>query len=183
MIKTHKTKKFNIVYADPPWPSITIKTGYRSPITPKYKRMSMKEILEYPVREITHSNCVLFIWVISSFLDKAFFVINSWGFKYKRIDSVWIKKRKSGKKHGVSGFWGMNDIEILLMGVKGKIASYQTGTQNLYTAVEAVQEKGHSSKPQIFRDRIVYRFGNIVPKIELFAREKIDGWDAQGDEL
>lgn len=35
---------------------------------------------------------------------------------------------------------------------------------------------------QIIRDRIVQLFGDL-PRIELFARQKIDGWDSWGNEI
>ena len=40
----------------------------------------------------------------------------------------------------------------------------------------------HSEKPEQFRDIIddLYTYGN---KIELFAREKHDGWDTWGNEV
>jgi N6-adenosine-specific RNA methylase IME4 len=40
----------------------------------------------------------------------------------------------------------------------------------------------HSQKPDIVRDRIVELLGDI-PRIELFARTRHEGWDAWGNEL
>jgi N6-adenosine-specific RNA methylase IME4 len=40
----------------------------------------------------------------------------------------------------------------------------------------------HSKKPSEIRDRIVELCGD-VPRIELFAREKVDGWDCIGNEI
>lgn len=40
----------------------------------------------------------------------------------------------------------------------------------------------HSKKPSEIRDRIVELCGDI-PRIELFAREKVDGWDCIGGEI
>ena len=40
----------------------------------------------------------------------------------------------------------------------------------------------HSRKPAEIRERIVELCGD-VPRIELFARERADGWDALGDEV
>ena len=37
----------------------------------------------------------------------------------------------------------------------------------------------HSRKPDIARDRIVELFGDI-PRIELFAREQVPGWNSHG---
>lgn len=40
----------------------------------------------------------------------------------------------------------------------------------------------HSRKPAIVRDNIVQLLGDR-PRVELFAREHVDGWNAWGDEL
>lgn len=40
----------------------------------------------------------------------------------------------------------------------------------------------HSKKPQEARDRIVRLMGD-VPRIELFARTKPEGWDVWGNEV
>lgn len=40
----------------------------------------------------------------------------------------------------------------------------------------------HSKKPDEIRDRIVELCGD-VPRIELFAREKFEGWDCLGDAI
>ena len=47
------------------------------------------------------------------------------------------------------------------------------------TLVQAKTDK-HSKKPQIFRD-LISVFGDT--KIELFAREKTEGWDVWGNEV
>jgi len=41
---------------------------------------------------------------------------------------------------------------------------------------------GHSQKPEEVRNRIVEMFGDI-PRIELFARQRVEGWDAWGNEI
>jgi N6-adenosine-specific RNA methylase IME4 len=38
---------------------------------------------------------------------------------------------------------------------------------------------GHSVKPPVVRERIVQLFGDL-PRIELFARQRVEGWDAAG---
>ena len=40
----------------------------------------------------------------------------------------------------------------------------------------------HSEKPAVFREKIIELLGD-VSKIELFARERVSGWDAWGNEL
>lgn len=40
----------------------------------------------------------------------------------------------------------------------------------------------HSKKPDEARERIIELIGDL-PRIELFAREKKDGWDSWGNEI
>jgi N6-adenosine-specific RNA methylase IME4 len=40
----------------------------------------------------------------------------------------------------------------------------------------------HSAKPAEVRDRIVRLMGD-VPRVELFARERVQGWEARGNEV
>ena len=40
----------------------------------------------------------------------------------------------------------------------------------------------HSEKPQMFRDLIIEVAGDL-PRIELFARQKTEGWDVWGNEI
>ena len=47
--------------------------------------------------------------------------------------------------------------------------------------VEAIRTT-HSVKPREVRERIVSLFGDL-PRVELFTREKVDGWDCWGNEV
>ena len=49
------------------------------------------------------------------------------------------------------------------------------------SAIIAPREQ-HSKKPDEVRDRIVELFGDL-PRIELFARQKVQGWDSWGNEV
>ena len=42
--------------------------------------------------------------------------------------------------------------------------------------------RGHSQKPEEAREKIVELMGDL-PRVELFAREKTEGWDAWGNEV
>ena len=48
---------------------------------------------------------------------------------------------------------------------------------------EAIRDKRfHSRKPDIIRDKIVELMGDL-PRIELFSRQKAEGWDCWGNEV
>jgi len=52
-----ETKKYNIIYADPPWSYKNKKTGgsFKSGSASKYPTMSLSEICSLPVRKIAAS--------------------------------------------------------------------------------------------------------------------------------
>ena len=116
-------KKYQIIYADPPWKYNTTqhqgsKGGYRNQSYLKlhntvyqkgaknqYVCMDLKELKLLPIKNITDENCVLFLWVCSPFLKQGIELGESWGFKYKTIAFIWYKQihnpgfyTKHGKK-------------------------------------------------------------------------------------
>ncbi|MCJ7616244.1 MAG: MT-A70 family methyltransferase, partial [Desulfobacterales bacterium] len=68
--------------------------------------------------------------------------------------------------------------ELVLLGKKGRP---QRIAKNVKQIVMAPRGR-HSAKPAEVRDRIVRLMGN-VSRIELFAREKVDGWHVLGNEI
>lgn len=125
-----------------------------------------------PVENITEDNSVLFIWVTSPILEECFEVINSWGFKYKS-SFVWDKI-----KHNM-GHYNSVRHEFLLIATKG---SCQPDIQKLYDSVQSIERKGHSEKPEYFRE-IIEHIYTLGKRIELFARKPMKGWDVYGNEV
>lgn len=82
-------------------------------------------------------------------------------------------------------FWGMGNwtranAELCLLGVRGKPKRMDAGVHSVI--MSHIEE--HSKKPAETRDRIVKLMaGGGLPKIELFARQSIDGWDCWGNEV
>lgn len=150
--------------------------------------MTIEDIKSLPIHNISDDNCILFLWVTFPLLQEGLDTIKSWGFTYKTIGFNWIKKNK---KNIETNFWGMgnwtrSNSELCLLGIKGKpkrisakvhsiVETFETET------IESPIEK-HSKKPDIVRYRIEELCGDI-PRIELFAREKVSGWDVWGNEV
>jgi N6-adenosine-specific RNA methylase IME4 len=74
------------------------------------------------------------------------------------------------------GWYTSANAEVCLLAKKGKPKVLDHSVKQV---IESVREK-HSKKPDEVRDRIVRLCGDL-PRIELFAREKADGWDSWGD--
>lgn len=175
-----KKKKYSIIYADPPWAfkNYSDKGKGRSSEN-HYKCLSLKDIKNLPVEDLAADNCVLFIWVTFPFLEKGFEVIKAWGFQYKTVGYVWVKRNKKsdGWFWGL-GYWTRSNAEVCLIATKGSITRQSSSVHQIIdTPVE-----GHSKKPDIVREKIVKLCGDI-PRIELFARQKTDGWDVWGNEV
>jgi N6-adenosine-specific RNA methylase IME4 len=165
-------KKYNIIYADPPWDIKKIKRKVRpNQVEMDYPTMKLEDIKNLKVQNLTEENCVLFLWTIQKYLKNAFDVMQEWGFKYQRT-ITW------DKKNGMCLFGFHHRTEFLLFGYKGKLPMYPK-RKTFPTLVEA-KSKYHSNKPHIFREYI-QKFGD--KKIELFARQKVEGWDCWGNEV
>ena len=170
-------KKYKIIYADPPWAYNESGSGSRV-VSAHYQTMQIEDICNMPISEICEENSILFIWTTFPRLFQANLVINSWGFKYKSLGFCWVKKNRD-----FSNFWGMGyytrqNPEVCLIAVRGK---YKPLVHNVHSVVESKIER-HSKKPDAVRDLIVKVCGD-VPRIELFARQRVEGWDAWGNEI
>jgi len=168
--------KYNIIYADPPWEYYM--GGYKNQ-SQHYDTLSIDELKGMPMDDLAADNCILFLWVTFPVLDQVFDLIKWWGFNYSTVGFVWVKSNKSGQGYFTGlGYWTRSNAEVCLIATKGSIeCKNHTISQIVY---EPVGE--HSAKPSIVRDKIIKLVGDL-PRIELFAREKADGWDVWGNEI
>ena len=173
-------KKYNIIYADPPWSiQTTSQVPSGRPGSRPYVAMRQIDIFDLPVSEISDEDCVLFLWATAPLLPEAIFMMKCWGFEYKTVGFTWVKKNKKSD----SWFWGMgwwtrSNPEYCLIGMKG---SPKREAKNIHSVLDDRIMK-HSKKPESVKDKIVALCGD-KPRIELFAREKSIGWDSWGNEI
>jgi len=171
------TKKYQIIYADPPWAYRNM-GNIQATANSHYSTMSNKDICNLPVESIADDNSILFLWATFPKIQEALDVIKAWGFEYKTIGFNWIKKNKNGSNFFGVGWYTKSNSEVCLIGTKGKSPKVSNSVSQI---IETVRE-GHSKKPDIVRDKIIEFCGDI-PRIELFARQKTEGWDAWGNEV
>lgn len=173
-------KKYGVILADPPWAYrvYTKKDGGRSAES-HYPTMSLADIRALPVADIADRDCALFMWATFPQLQEAFSVIKAWGFTYKTVAFVWVKQnKKSDSLFWGMGYWTRCNAELCLLATKGKPRRASAGVHQVI--VSHVQE--HSRKPKEVHKRIIQLMGD-VPRAELFARRKADGFDVWGNEV
>lgn len=163
---------YDVIYADPPWPVQKIRRAVRpNQVEMDYPTMSVEAIGAMPVQAISGDAARLFLWTTHAFLPDAFEVMRRWGFKYQRT-ITW------DKSNGMCLFGFHHRTEFLLFGYRGKIEMYPR--RKAFPTLVAAKSERHSAKPQIFRE-LIEPFG--TRHIELFARERVPGWDAWGNEV
>lgn len=174
-------KKYKIIYADPPW---SYKDTQQSGGTAffgasvRYPTMNNLSIAELPIKDLTDKDCALFLWATSPLLPEALLTMEKWGFKFKTLAFCWNKKTKTGKWVSNMGRWTMGNVELCFLATKGKPQRVIKNVKQLVIA----ERTTHSRKPDEVRNRIVELMGDL-PRIELFAREKTEGWDVFGNEV
>ena len=167
-------KKYQIIYADPPWPikwtnSNTI-SGFKRL---EYPTMGIAEMCNLDVKSLADDGCKCFIWTTNGFLLEALFLMRSWGFQYEKL---WTWCKKTG-----AGGHPRNATEHIVEGTSGfikTIGMHEKATNNWFIA----QRGKHSVKPEEPR-KMIERFYPNSKKIELFARQNTEGWDVWGNEL
>ena len=173
MLETNK--KYQIIYADPPWNYFK---GGDHNARNHYSCMELKDICALPIKELADDNCVLFMWVTMPLLNDCFEVIKSWGFKYSTCAFTWIKLNKDGTPFFGLGNWTRANAEICLLCRKGSPKRVNASVPQAILSV--IGE--HSAKPHEIYSRIEKLMGKL-PRIELFARHKREGWDTWGNQV
>ena len=181
-------KKYDVIYADPPWSyyndsdALVNCTTVKGMRRPPYPVMGSESIKSLPVAHITKDNCILFIWSTDYHLQKCMQVIEAWGFQYKTIGFVWSKRNKNGSPVTFMGAYTMKSgVEFCLIATKGKNAKKLIKSHKVRAYLESKRQH-HSKKPDEIRNRIDTLVGNIN-KIELFARQQSYGWDVWGNQV
>ena len=183
-------KKYQIIYADPPYKmrfASNLKDGFKVFDVP-YVQLNIKEICNFPIKNIIDDNAILFLWCIDAYLPFLTTIMESWGFRYITIGFVWNKVTKD--KCGVNALYSQytrKSCEFCYIGRKGKLLVKNPCVVDQYVPCPKGE---HSSKPDIIRDNIVKLCGDIS-RIELFARKDkwlfenptFKGWDIFGNEV
>jgi len=177
-------KKYNVIYADPPWHYRDKQASGERGAEYKYKTMKDKEIAALPMGNIAADDCAYFQWATGPKMPECIELLKGFGFRYVNICMTWIKYNKNWSLATGMGNYTRANAEYLLLGLKGRP---QRVSKSVHSVVIAKRGQ-HSAKPPEVMDRIVELFGD-VPRAELFARDEdrggqtVEGWDQTGLEF
>ena len=185
-------RKYNLIYCDPPWPyrsrSAHKKTKFGGGATANYHTPTIEEIAALPVANLADTPCALAMWITGPHLHNARRIMEAWGFEYvETILFTWVKTNPvSGNVFYGPGFYTGSNVELVLLGRRGRLSIASRGVSQVimepHPRDPLTSRIIHSRKPASVRDRLVRLFGE-VPRIEIFAREWMPGWDAIGNQL
>ena len=139
--------------------------------------MKTKEIACLPIKRLVDQDgCHLYMWVTNNFLQDAFFLLKEWGFDYVTL-ITWNKD-----KMGLGQYFRGKTEHCIFARTKKKLpfkiknGKRQQGVTGFYETRTI-----HSRKPEKMREMI--ETVSYEPRIELFARERVKGWDCWGNEV
>lgn len=187
--------EYDIILADPPWRFNVWSrdTGLGRTADSHYTTMTLKDIAALPVNRIAKENSALFLWATLPMLPEALSVGKAWGFTYATTAFVWAKLNKNWKDSPVTdeaslnnsfrvgmGYYTRANTELVLLFRRGKGLVRKSRAVRQFLAAPAGR---HSEKPLEIHRRIEALYGGETTRIELFAREAVDGWRALGNEI
>ncbi len=166
--------KYRTIVIDPPWPMEKIKRKVAPNQTDMdYKTMSVDEIKNFPLPKfISPDGAHIYLWTTQKYLPTAFELFKSWGIEYI-LTLVW---QKSGgfQPYGLPQY----NCEFVLF---GKVGTLSFTTVKNFPCCFQGKRREHSRKPDEFYD--IVRRVSPDPRIDIFSREKREGWDGWGYEV
>ena len=170
--------RYRVLYADPPWRySATgiAGDGAFTKAVDHYPVLTVSQISALPVAAHTLPDAVLFLWCPAPLLLQTpgpREVIEAWGFTYKS-NLVWDKVL------GNFGHYVRVHHEHLIIATRGSCLPDRPTPQP--DSVQVIRRSDvHSQKPPEIRTLIERLYDG--PRLELFARERHDGWTTLGND-
>ena len=138
-------KKYQIIYADPPWRyHVYSKKGMGRSAESHYPTMSVDDICALPVGDLADKNCVLFLWVTNPCLLEGISVLRAWGFTYKTIAFAWVKQnKKADSLFWGMGYWTRSNVEFCILATKGNPKRINAGVHQVILSHIEEHSKKH----------------------------------------
>ena len=164
--------KYRTIVIDPPWPIEKILREVRpNQLDMDYPTMTIEEIEALPVPELAYEDgCHIYLWTTHKYLPMAFKVLDAWGANYECL-LTWVKNV------GITPFSWMYSTEHCLFARIGNLPLLKLGKRLDFEA----KVREHSRKPDEFYNLV--KEVSPEPRIDMFSREKREGFAQYGNEL
>ena len=160
------------IVIDPPWPSgakQNRRTNRPNQAGVVYPTMSHEEIAALPVCDLGDTAAHLYLWTTHRELPFALELVGHWGFGYHCL-LTWRKNV------GFTPYSFMFSTEHVVFARRGGLDLTKKGMRVDFDG----KVRQHSRKPEAFYDLV--RAASPGPRLEMFARESRDGFEAWGAE-
>ena len=177
--------EYRVILADCPWPYEWAHGNGAA--AHHYPTMPIADLCALPIADLAADPALLFMWATWPLLPEAMQVMAAWGFTYKTLAFIWIKRNPTniGLFMG-TGQYTRSNSEPCLLGVRGHghTLRQDAGVLQVMEAEELgdlieAPRRAHSRKPDDQYTRIDRLVGD-VPRVELFARRKRENWASWG---
>ena len=113
--------------------------------------MGIDALCALPVETLAAKDCLMFLWATFPMLPEALRLIQAWGFTFKTVAFVWLKRNKKSPTwfYGL-GHWTRGNAEICLLAKRGHPKRYSRSVHQFI--ISPIEE--HSKKPDITREKM-----------------------------
>ncbi|MDX8000808.1 DNA methyltransferase [Xenorhabdus sp. Reich] len=195
-------QKYSLILCDPPWQYNNASSNGAA--CNHYTTTDFYSLTRLPIEQIAADNSVLCMWYTGNFTAEAMKLVKAWGFTVKTMKLfTWVKLNKLAmdridkaiQEERLFDSWDFMELlntetrmnggnythsntEDVLIAIRGNGLPRQNASvkQVIYSCLGE-----HSQKPREAHHRLEQLYGD-VPRIELFARESVNGWHTWGNE-
>lgn len=145
----------------------------------QYSCMTIDDLKNMDVQSIADDDCILVMWWVGSMPQEAIDLVKAWGFTLKNMNGfVWKKLTKKKLPFFGMGFWTRAGSESAIIAIRGKP---KPSSRSVRAVFDAVAGK-HSQKPERIYE-LCHELAGDVNMLDMFSRQRREGWDAFGDEV
>ena len=175
-------KKYSIMMIDPPWNQ---SKGGKKKSRPNssgtaldYSTMSTENVfrlLDQKIFTLAENTHTVFLWTIEKYLIESELEMLKRGYK-RHVRMIWDKNTGPCPSYTIRYVH-----EYLVWYYKPKLMKISENKRGIYKSVVKQQSTKHSKKPDIFYKIVKDMYPNC-PKLDVFSRQKRNGWDQWGDQ-
>lgn len=146
------TKKYTLIYSDPPWVYRDKAADGNRGAGFKYPVMNVLDICRLPVWDLAADDCLLAMWWVPTQPLEALKVVEAWGFKLMTMKGFTWHKTNKHKGNSAIGMGHMTraNSEDCLFAVRGKLPARMDASICQHVTAPRLE---NSRKPDVIREK------------------------------